>query len=164
VSARGTERGDVRLAAGDRAGALLAYEERLAIRRKLAAAVIPRDLLRLGLSVANPLPHRTEPPIISVVDLDWLGKGERLVLFLVQQAPNVHIGAVAEQVPELIALDQTFTAKLAEVRSSATPRGLGVGVLLKHVVALRLAEGMVRSGEGELMPRPKRSRMGKSGD
>ena len=30
--------GDVRLAAGDRAGALAAYEESLAIRRKLAAA------------------------------------------------------------------------------------------------------------------------------
>jgi hypothetical protein len=30
--------GDVRLAAGDRAGALAAYEESLVIRRKLAAA------------------------------------------------------------------------------------------------------------------------------
>ena len=43
VSASLTKLGDVRLAAHDRAGALLGYEECLAIRRKLAAALIQRD-------------------------------------------------------------------------------------------------------------------------
>jgi hypothetical protein len=133
--------GDPRLAASDRVGAILASEESLASRRKLGAAVIRRDLLPLRLSVANPLPHPTEPPVVSVVDLDWLGEGERLVLFLVQQAPDVHVAAMTEKLAQLLASDKAFVAQ----RRSSSPLGLNVEVLLKHVLALRLAEGMVRS-------------------
>jgi hypothetical protein len=153
VSGSLTKLGDVRLAAGDRAGALLAYEGSLAIRRELAAPLTRRDFLRLGLLVANPLPHRSEPPIVSVVDLDRLWEGERLVFLLVQQAPNVHLAAVAYEVPYRLASDETFIAEIAEIamlRPSTTTTGLRGVTLLNHVVALRLAEGMVRSGEGEL--------------
>jgi hypothetical protein len=48
VSASITKLGDVRLAAHDRAGALLAYEGSLAIRRKLAAALNPARPFAIG--------------------------------------------------------------------------------------------------------------------
>src|SRR5208337_1361662 len=120
------------LPGGDRAGALLAYEESLAI-----ASVVRRDLLRVGLSVANPLPHRTQAPIVSVVDLDRLGEGERLILFVVKQAPDVHLAAITDKLAQLLAGDEAF---VAQRQSSALPRGLDVRMLLKHMVALRLAE------------------------
>jgi hypothetical protein len=148
VSGSLTKLGEVRLAAGDRAGALLAYEGSLAIRRELAAPLIRRELLRLGLLVVNPAPYGTHSPIVSVVDFDRLGDGERLVLFLVQHAPDVHLRAVAEHLPQLPTCDQAF---IAQRQSSALPRGLGVRLSPRHVVALRLAEAMVRSGEGELV-------------
>jgi hypothetical protein len=130
--------GNERLGAGDRTGAFSVYEERLAISSKPAAAVIRRDLLRLGFSVANPLPHRTEPPIIPLIDLDRLGEGERLLFLLVQKAPNVHLAAAAEQLAQLFGADK---ALVAQRRSSVTPSRLGAGMLLQRVVALRLAEG-----------------------
>ena len=151
VSTGLTKLGDVRLPTSDRAGALLAYNESLAIRRKLASAIIRRDLLRLGFSVANPLPHRTEAPIIAVVDVDQLGKGERLVFFCIAQAPDMHLAAIAKELSKLLAGDQTFIAKVAKLRSTTTPSGLRVGMLLNHVFALRLAERVVRSGKGELV-------------
>jgi hypothetical protein len=96
------------------------------------------------------LSHCAKSPIVSVVDLDRLGKGERLILLVVKQPPDVHLAAIAENLSDRLAGDQTFIAELAELRSSATRRGLGAGVLVKHVAAFRLAEAMVRSGEGKL--------------
>jgi hypothetical protein len=110
-----------------------------------------RRVLRLGFLVANPLPDDTEPPVVSVIDFEGLGKGERFVFFFVQQAPNVHVAAITEKLPDRLAGDQTFIAEVADIRPSATRHRLAVGMLLHHVVALRVPEGSVRSGEGELI-------------
>jgi hypothetical protein len=118
VSTSLTGVGDVRLAAGDWAGALLAYEGSLAIRRELAAPLIRRGFLRLGLLVAYPLPYRTKSPVVSVIDFERLRESERLVLLFIQQAPNVHLAAAAEKLAQLLAGDEVFVAKLR----SASPR------------------------------------------
>jgi hypothetical protein len=44
----------------------------------------------------------------------------------------------------------TFITEVVELHSSAMPRGVGVRVLLKHVVTLPLPEGIVRLGGAEL--------------
>src|SRR5262249_37923264 len=62
--------------------------------------------------------------------------------------PNVHVAAITEKLLDRLAGDQTFIAQLTEVRCSAAPRGVTAGVLLKHVVALPLAEGAGRSAYG----------------
>ena len=107
----------------------------------------------MGFSLANPLPDDTEPPVISIIDLEWLWKSERFVFFFVQQPPDVHVAATTQKLLERLAGNQTFIAQLTEVRCGAAPLGVTAGMLLKHVVALRLAEGAVRSGYGELQHR-----------
>jgi len=102
------------------------------------------DLLGLGFLVPNPLPDFAEPPIIPAVDLEWLREGERLALWLVEQAPDVHLGAVAEKLAQLPAADQAFVADI-----DRPPRQLNVRMLLEHLVLSRFAECRVRSGEGE---------------
>jgi hypothetical protein len=113
----------------------------------LQASIAARNrVLRVGFPVANPQPYDTKSPVVSVIDFEGLREGERPIFVFVQQAPYVHVAAVTEKLLEGCARNKTFIAQLAKVRCSAAPYSLRAGMLLKHVVALRLAEGAMRSG------------------
>ena len=101
----------------------------------------------MELLLADPLPYRTEPPIVSAVNPYWLGEGERLISLVVQQAPDVHFAATTEELAQSPARDEAF---VAERGSSGLTRKVGFRIRFEHVVALRITEGIVRSGDEEL--------------
>ena len=65
----------------------------------------------MDLAFAYPLPNRAETPIISSIDLEGPGEGERLILLVIQQAPDVHFAATAEKLAQRLAGDEAFVAE-----------------------------------------------------
>jgi hypothetical protein len=86
---------------------------------------------RFGFLILDPPPDCAQPPVVSAVDLNRLGECEKPKVFSIQQAPNVHLAAIAEQLAQLSAGDQAFIAGL---RSGRPPRGLSFRIWLKYFV------------------------------
>jgi len=60
---------------------------------------------RFHFLIFDPSSDGAEPPVIPAIDLDRPREGERLKLLLVEQAPDVHLGAIAEELAQLPAAD-----------------------------------------------------------
>ena len=100
---------------------------------------------------------RSRPPVVSAVDLNRLGERESPKLFSIQQAPNVHLTAIAEQLAQLPAGDQAFVAERdapqtmrhrIQLKHSLLSEPVRAGITLPHLRALRFSAAVCLNGVG----------------
>jgi hypothetical protein len=117
-----------------------------------------RLLSRSGFLIPDPPPDCAQPPVVSVVDLNRLGERESPKLLSIQQAPNVHLTAIAEQLAQLPAGDQAFVVEPRDapqtmrhrilLKHSLLSEPVWAGITLPHLRALRFSTAVCLNGVG----------------
>jgi hypothetical protein len=62
--------------------------------------------------------------MISAVDFEGLRKGKFSIFFFIEQAPDVHVAAIAAKLPDRLASNQAFITELTGSPSTLSPTHL----------------------------------------